>query len=208
MTRRTVCLVSAACLVLFAYSCGAEPQLGIPGVFGDSLKVKHFQNTGTVPAFEVFEITFEHNRVYEDPFFDVTIDVVFTSPSKRKVRVGGFHYGSSSPPRISVNKTQTARGERRQVSYEFDKQNLWKARFAPSQVGKWKYSFVFRNAQGKKASGRGSFTCIEGRRPNPGFIRQHPTNPFRFVFDDGSAYFPIGLQDCWGDGSATGSALD
>jgi len=208
MTWRMVSLVLAACLVLFAFTCRAEPQAGIRDVLGASLKVKHSQNTRTVPAFEVFEITFEHDRDYENPFFDVTIDVVFTSPSNKKVQVGGFHYGSSSPPKISVKKTRTARGERQQVSYLFDMQNLWKARFAPSQVGKWKYSFVFRNAQGRKASGRGSFTCVEGRRPNPGFIRQHPTNPFRFVFDNGSAYFPIGLQDCWGDGSATGSVMD
>jgi len=39
-------------------------------------------------------------------------------------------------------------------------------------------------------------------------VRRHPRNPFRLVFDDGSAYFPIGLQECFGDGTATGSVLD
>jgi hypothetical protein len=94
------------------------------------------------------------------------------------------------------------------VTYSFEKQDLWKARFAPAELGEWKYEFTFTNTQGQQASGKGTFRCVKGQRPNRGFVRLHPTNPFRFVFDDGSAYFPIGLQDCWGDNSGTGSVLD
>jgi len=153
------------------------------------LEVTHRQNTNNIPANEVFEITFEHKNKYADPFFDVTIDVIFGSPSKNQRKVGGFHYGSSSGP-------------------EIHKQNLWKARFVPAELGKWTYSFTFTNTKGQKASGTGTFFCIKGQKPNPGFVRLHPKNPFRFVFDDGSAYFPIGTQDCWGDNSGTGSVLD
>jgi hypothetical protein len=137
----------------------------------------------------VFEITFEHKNEYADPFFDVTIDVIFSSPSKKQRKIGGFYYGSSSSP-------------------ESHKQNLWKARFAPAELGKWTYSFTVTNTKGQKASGKGTFFCIRGKKPNPGFVRMHPKNPFRFVFEDGSAYFPIGTQDCWGDSSGTGSVLD
>jgi hypothetical protein len=170
--------------------------------------VEHTQNTKIVPQYEVFEITFRHENDYVNPFFDAAIDVVFTSPSKKQIRIGGFHYGSSSGARIHTSTMQTDRGERQQVVYDFEKQDLWKARFAPRELGKWKYNFVFRNVKGRKAVGEGIFTCVKGRKPNPGFVRRHPTNPFRFVFDDGSPYFPIGLQDCWGDNSATGSVLD
>ncbi len=173
---------------------------------GSLLDVKHTQNTNTVPRYEVFEITFKHEKKYANPFFDVTIEVIFTSPSKEQVRVGGFHYGASSGAKIHTRKS--GRGERQQVTYHFDKQDLWKARFAPSQIGQWKYNFTFTNTKGQKASGKGTFRCVKGRRPNPGFVRRHPTNPFRLVFDDGSPYFPIGLQDCWGDNSGTGSVLD
>ena len=170
------------------------------------LDVKHTQNTNTIPRYEAFEITFKHEKKYTNPFFDVTIEVIFTSPSKEHFQVGGFHYGASSEAKIRTRKTD--RGERQQVTYHFDKQDLWKARFAPSQTGKWKYNFTFTNMKGQKASGKGTFRCVKGRRPNPGFVRRHPTNPFRLVFDDGSPYFPIGLQDCWGDNSGTGSVLD
>jgi hypothetical protein len=207
MSSRTLSWMSATILAVLLLSCRNGQQDKVYFARGGNLEVKYSQNTNTVPLFEVFEITFEHDRMYEDPFSDVTIDVTLTSPAGKKVRIGGFHYGSSSPPTTLVEMSQTASGERQKISYRFDKQNLWKARFAPSQPGKWKYSFAFKNANGQKASGRGAFTCVEGRRPNPGFLRQHPKNPFRFVFDDGSAYFPIGLQDCWGDGSATGSVM-
>ena len=172
------------------------------------MRVTHTQNTHTVPLYEVFEITFKHPQKYANPFFDVTINVTFQSPSGKKIQVGGFHYGSSAKPKIRVRKVETPKGPRRQVEYIFDQQDLWKARFAPSELGLWKYAYVFSNVQGEKATGEGSFTCVKGRRPGPGFVRPHPTNPFRWVFDDGTPYFPIGLQDCWGDESANGTVLD
>jgi hypothetical protein len=143
-------------------------------------KVEHTPNSTVIPQYEVFEITFGHENQYENPFFDVTIDVAMTSPSSKQIQVGGFHY----------------------------KPGQWKARFAPWELGRWTYQFVFKNAQGQTTAGDGAFTCIKGRRPNPGFVRRHPENPYRFVFDDGTPYFPIGVQDCWGDNNHNGSVLD
>ena len=45
------------------------------------------------------------------------------------------------------------------------------------------------------------------RRRHPGFVRRSPANPFRWVFDDGSPYSPIGLQDGVFDNAGTGSVL-
>jgi len=195
--------------VLFSLSCRIPAgQASTLKLARGDLEVQYSQNTDTISKYDIFEITFQHDVNYAEPFFDVTIDVVLTSPSKERVRVGGFHYGSSSKPTIRQEKVQTQRGPRQQVVYHFDKQNLWKARFAPSETGRWTYDFVFQNVNGQKARGRGTFTCVQGQTPKRGFIRRHSTNPFRFVFDDGSPYFPIGLQDCWGDNSGTGSALD
>jgi len=142
--------------------------------------VEHTQNSATILRYEVFEVTWQHAHQYENPFFDVDIAVTLTSPSSKQVRIGGFYY----------------------------KQDLWKARFAPWEPGRWTYQFVFTDAQGQTASGAGAFTCLQGRNPGPGFVRRHPGNPYRFVFDDGTPYFPIGLQDCWGDNSHNGSVLD
>jgi hypothetical protein len=144
------------------------------------LKVELSQSSTVVPRYEVFEITFQHDGAYENPFFDVSLDVTLMSPSSKQVRIGGFHY----------------------------KQDLWKARFAPSELGRWTYRFVLRNAGGQAASGEGDFTCVKGRMPNPGFVRRNPENSYRFIFDDGTPYFPIGVQDCWGDNNRNGSVLD
>jgi hypothetical protein len=206
MIRRKVLILGLILPVLICPLCHSAQDGG--SRISDELDVKHSQNTGTVPMYEVFELTFKHENKYQKPFFEVTIEVTFTSPSKKQIRVGGFHYGSSSAVKIRKQTIQTDRGQRQQVTYDFEKQDLWKARFAPSEPGRWKYSFTFENAEGQKASGKGGFLCVKGRTPNRGFVRRHPTNPFRFVFDDGSPYFPIGLQDCWGDNSGTGSVLD
>ncbi len=203
MLSRTVLISLIVVLIFGMTSCGAAQRSSTRTARSEQLKVEYSQNTETVPMYSVFEITFDHDREYADPFFDVTIDVTFTSPAKEEVKVGGFHYGSSTPAKAV--KTET--GQRQQVSYVFDRQNLWKARFAPSQTGRWKYSFALRNKDGQSASGEGTFTCVKGRRPSHGFLRLYPDNPYRFVFDDGSPYFTIGLQDCWGDGSASGSVL-
>jgi len=172
------------------------------------LEVAHSSNAAAVPLYEVFEITFRHEQSYANPFFDVDIEVIFTSPTGKRVQVGGFHYGSATGPEIRTRMVETPRGERREVDYIFAGQDLWKARFAPAELGDWSYTWVFKNLEGRRAAGSGAFSCIEGRTHNPGFVRRHPTNPFRWVFDDGSPYFPIGLQECLGDGTGTGSVLD
>jgi hypothetical protein len=172
--------------------------------FGAEIILKHTQNTNTIPLFEVFEITFQHDQQYANPFFDVTIDVTFQSPDGKSVTVGGFHYGSLMPPKIKVSENQQGR---RKVEYQFEKQDIWKARFAPNELGRWQYSYIFSNNEGEKAIGSGEFTCVQGRTVNHGFVRQNPINPFRWVFDDGTPYFPIGLQECLGDGSGAGSVL-
>jgi len=208
MMRKKFLMLGAALSALFwnhSYSAKVSEHRESLNTF---FEVTHSQNSSTVPMYEVLELTFKHENKYGNPFFDVTIDVTFTSPSKKQIKIGGFHYGSSRGTTIHKREIKTDRGQRQQVSYNFDKQDLWKARFAPSETGKWKYRFTFTNIKGQKTSGKGSFFCVKGRRTNKGFVRRHPTNPFRFVFDDGSPYFPIGLQDCWGDNSGTGSVLD
>ncbi len=134
---------------------------------------------------------------------------MFASPGGKKIRVGGFHYGSLEKPKIEVTHQATGHsGTKKAVKYVFDRQNIWKARFAPREPGRWTYDYVFTNTQGGKATGSGRFECVvDPARRHPGFVRQHPANPHRWVFDDGSPYFPIGLQDGAFDNQGVGSVL-
>jgi len=176
---------------------------------GPALRVEARQNVKVIPRWEIFELTFRHDGRYKDPFFDVTIDVTFTSPSGKTVKVGGFHYGSLEKPRIVSTEPPGGKG-RTQVQYIFDKADTWKARFAPAEVGQWTYKFAFSNDRGERAAGTGKFECIVGRtpkRPRHGFVRQDPANAMRWVFDDGTPYFPIGFQEGAGDPKGLGTVL-
>jgi hypothetical protein len=194
-------------LAAVAITIGASAAPAGADTTAPPLEVRHTQNTRAVPRYEVFEISFQHDQRYANPFFDVIIEVVFTSPSGKAARVGGFHYGSSAGPEIKVSTTSTARGERRQAEYVFKKQDLWKARFAPTELGRWTYRYVLKNHHGAQATGQGAFDCVKDRAPRHGFVRQNPANPFRWVFDDGTPYFPIGIQECIADNTGVGSVL-
>jgi hypothetical protein len=170
------------------------------------LEVASSQNTQALRPCDVFEITFTHDGQYADPFADVDIQVELTAPSGQTLRIGGFHYGSTEPPGIRILERGPG-GRPRRVAYEFDRADTWKARFAPNELGQWTYAWLFRNRAGGQARGSGRFACVPGRVQNHGFVRRNPANSFLWVFDDGSPYFPIGLQDCWGDGSGCGSVV-
>lgn len=180
MTSHFVVKRALFLLVLASSPSIALARLGENVSTGSTLKVHRTQNTQKVPQYEVFEITFQHAQAHERPFFDVSIDLTLTSPSSKSIRVGGFYYH----------------------------EDLWKARYAPNELGCWTYRYVFKSHHGQSTSGQGGFACVKGPRPSPGFVRQHPRNPLRLAFDNGQPFFPIGLQDCWGDNSDTGSALD
>lgn len=199
-------LARAGLLLAACFAIGAPGAETTPAV-ADALTVTHTLNTRTVPRYEVFEITFQHDERYANPFFDVGIATMFTSPSGKEFRVGGFHYGSSAGPEIKVQRIPSGRGERREAQYFFAKQDLWKARFAPAELGRWTYRYVFTNLHGAKATGQGAFECVLGRVPRHGFLRPHPINPFRWVFDDGTSFFPIGIQECIADNQGVGSVL-
>jgi hypothetical protein len=204
-TPLPILLTLAAGLVI---SFQRAPILAAEGDSAQPLAVRHSQNLAKLPPYEVFEITFEHDHRYANPYFDVDIAVTFTSPSGRQSQIGGFHYGSLEKPKIEVVTDAPPGKMRKVVKYVFDRQNVWKARLAPGETGRWTYRFVFANRQGAKATGSGAFECAaDPQVRNHGFVRRHPTNPFRWVFDDGSPYFPIGLQDGVFDNTGTGSVL-
>ena len=83
--------------------------------------------------------------------------------------------------------------------------NSWKVRFSPSQAGAWRWSLQMSTPAGS-LSETGAFTVEPSQRP--GFVRRHPTNPFRLVFEDGSLFNAIGIGDCIRDTDHSGTPLD
>ena len=174
-----------------------------------ALEVKATRNTDRLMPYQAFELTVQHEGTYADPTWDVSLDVAFTAPSGRKLTVGGFFYGSSKPQKPAVRTWKDGRGRQRtSATWPCDPADLWMARYAPRELGQWTYQYVFRNDKGQSASGRGSFRVVKGRVRPKGWVRIHPTNPVRFVFEDGSPFFPVGWQDGVFDSNHNGSAMD
>lgn len=175
-------------------------------LWADGIEVTTTQNTDRLMPYQVFELTFQHEGHYRSPTWDVSIDVQFSSPTGKKCTVGGFFYGSSKRQQPIVTETGDRRGPI--AIWPCDPADLWKARYAPDEPGHWKYDYVFRNVDGGTASGSGEFEVVEGPVHGKGFVRINPQNPFRFIFDDGSPYFPIGYQDGIFDNNHNGSVMD
>jgi Domain of unknown function (DUF5060) len=130
------------------------------------LYLHEFRTEATVPRYDLLELSFQHNGIYQSNFFDVDLETTLKSPSGKDHRVKGFYYGT----------------------------NLWKVRFRPDEAGTWTYSYTFFGKGGFRKQGSGTFLCSASNNDGP--IRSNPVDPFRWVFADHKAFFPIGLQDC------------
>ncbi|MCG3181351.1 MAG: hypothetical protein BIFFINMI_03738 [Phycisphaerae bacterium] len=177
---------------------------------GEELAVKVSANSARFMPYQVFELTFQHVNGYKDPTWDVAIELKLTAPSGKAVTVGGFFYGSSRPQKPTLKTVTGNKGREQTVAiWPCDPADLWKARFAPAELGEWKYAWTFRDVAGGSAAGQGSFAVVRGRGPaRHGFLRVNPDNPRRLIFDDGSAYWPIGWQDGLGDANHNGTVMD
>ena len=69
----------------------------------------------------------------------------------------------------------------------------WRIRFVPRQEGQWKWTANLE-AAGTKQSGKGEFLC-QGKAGH-GFLRVAKANCLRMEYEDGVAFYPIGIQTC------------
>ncbi len=130
------------------------------------LYVLKTQNTDPIPRYGILELSFKHNGIYDNGFFDVDLQTIFTSPDGVEHSVKGFFYGG----------------------------DLWKIRFRPDQMGNWSYSYTFSAKNGFQKRGRGVFRSTLSGEDGP--VRPSPQNPYRWVFASGKPYFPVGLEEC------------
>jgi len=152
------------------------PATSIVGAAAPSLDVT--VNSGSIPRYQVVELDIAHSEAgVANVWESPAIGVTFTAPSGRAYTVGGFYHST----------------------------DLWKARFAPQEVGTWLWSASWQLGDSIETAS-GSFVCVGSAER--GFIRRHPTNPFRLVSDDGSLYAPIGIGDCLLDWDHSGTPFD
>jgi hypothetical protein len=95
-------------------------------------------NPSIMPMHGIFELTSAEQMDYgtQNNFFVITVSVTFTSPSDVQTTVDGFYYETLH------------RGT-----------SLWKARFSPSEIGTYSYSYTLTHRRrGIQSSGSGFFS--------------------------------------------------
>jgi len=115
--------------------------------------------------YSVFEISDINNNTFNNPFdFDeIEYKVIFTAPSGCEYHVTGFFDGIK------------------------EKNQIWKARLAPMEIGQWKFSAAF--SDGSKA-GSGQFNVTPSVLHGP--VVRDPDHPYKFMHHDGTPIFILG----------------
>ncbi len=92
-------------------------------------------------------------------------------------------------------------GQTARVPAFFDGGDTWRVRFTPHALGKYAITRVTRNGTAVVPAALIPRTfVVAAQAAGPGFVRRDPKNKARFVFDDGSAYYPIGHNAAWKNG--------
>lgn len=95
---------------------------------------------------------------------------------------------------VRVSMTLTApSGQRTTVGGFYYASTLWKARYSPSELGTWSWQATIGDSA-SSAQSSGVFSVVASEAA--GFVRSNPNNHFRWIFDDGTPYSPLGIGDC------------
>ncbi|NQT18073.1 MAG: DUF5060 domain-containing protein [Planctomycetes bacterium] len=146
------------------------------------LKMLNFhQNATKVNRYGKFEITFELNRNFSNPFDPLEVDVngVFTTPSEEVMTVPGFYCQDFISARANDGERLTPVG-----------QTTWKIRFSPKEAGTHMFVVHVKTADGDLKITTRSFDAAEF--DDPGYVRISKKDPRCFEFDNGQMFYPIG----------------
>jgi hypothetical protein len=121
--------------------------------------------------YDKLEASFELPQVKGNPFdfMQNNVKVTFTAPDGNTVRIPAF----------------------------FDGGQTWRARYTPAATGKYTISAITLNGEDAKPRNLTPSEFDVAGTPKPGFMRIDPKNKKRFIFDDGSPYYPVGYNLAW-----------
>jgi len=154
----------------------------------------------TVPRMEMLEARVDLSATWGNPYDpdDIAIDAEFVAPSGTIARVPGFYHWDF--------ERQVIEGQEQLIAA---KAPQWLVRFTPTEAGEWRTRVTVTDRNGTATSEQ-KFHVEEST--HPGFVRVSGRNRHYFAHDDGSTYFPIGLNLCWyadhGDGNRQTLAYD
>ena len=137
-------------------------------------------NTRKVQRGQKFELTFDLDATFDNPFDPDQIDVTcrFETPDGRALTVPAFFYVPYS------------RDEKGRIAGHG--KPAWKVRFTPRKTGIYRYRVTARDRTGKEQSREGRMECTAGEYK--GFVRVSDDNRFYLEFDSGEPYLPVGIN--------------
>lgn len=153
------------------------PLPGLRHSSDDTLEIIAPENK-TVEQYGLLELDLQTSLKAVNPYDpnEIEIKVRFIAPSGKEGNVGAFWYqGYDDQTRKPSGKPG------------------WKVRFTPIETGDY-VAVAYTNNPAVKSEPF-SFTAEASNRQ--GFIRINPTNPRYLAFDNGSFFFPIGINMGW-----------
>lgn len=138
-----------------------------------------------VKRFEKIELAIRAEPVGDNPYDPAEIDlkVELTSPGGKAVAAPAFYFQPFE--RREVDKG----GRKGEWLYPVG-MPVWKARFAPTEVGTWTCAAALKDRAGAARSAQATFECVAS--PDKGFVRVSRKDPRYFEFDDGTPFFAVG----------------
>ncbi len=169
---------------------GAEP-IRTPYARREPLQIRRVVPPASpVRQYGVVELVVELAATYDNPFdaSDIALDARVTLPGGKVRSVPGFLYRPFDRKEEQSREVLLPSGE-----------PSWRVRFAAPVAGEYTVVVVARDRTGERQSEPVRF-AVEAS-DDPGFVRVSPRDHRYFEFDNGRAYFPIGLNLCWPGGA-------
>jgi hypothetical protein len=172
MTKASLCFIFVFAGVTLAFAQAGVDTTGGPKV------LNVFQNVDSIGLYDKFEAKLTIKAQFVNPFDpdDIDIMVTFTSPSGKKWNIPGFYH------------------------YTFG--TMWKVRFSPDELGRWRYQVKVRDKAGTGLSEEKSFKAVPSKYKGPLRIA---ANKRYLEYKDGSSFYGVGL---WYNGRVSKENLD
>jgi len=156
-----------------------------PTIGDISTNIADYAN-GLVPQYEKFELTFDLDGTFLNPYnpAEIRVDAYFTLPDGEVLVQPGFYTQDYELHQDGDIETLTPVGD-----------PVWKVRFSPTETGT--YQYYIQAAEGTSATKTPQSTFEVAASGDAGFIRISPTNRRYFETQNGAPFFGIGLNVAW-----------
>jgi len=134
---------------------------------------------------ERIELTIQTDASPANPYDPGEIDlrIELTGPAGKKLTVPAFYYQHHE------GQHRPHGGRKTDWVYPVGK-GVWKARFSPTEVGRWSCGAALKSRGGSAESPPVSFRCVNSA--SKGYVRVSPKNGRYLALGDGTPFFPVG----------------